>query len=297
VLILENLVTGYVSANFTESETDWDIGTSYSYGEEAREGHYIYKSLVSGANTNTGNQPSISPLHWKKNRPSNYFAALDNVNLTQTQNADKVEFTISGVNYDAISILGIDGYSISVEMIAAGISTAVFSDTKSLDNSLAVIDEMTYWFNDFDFTTTYFSRLPIYSDSTIKVTIDKLGSTAKVGTLCAGRTLYLGDAAWGASFDMESWGRKVVDEFGATELTHTNSVYSDTYTLNIPSTKIRELQRKVKQYDFKPLIFIGDETDDSLFENLVDIGYWETVKMVLSNPIMSTVNITKKGLI
>lgn len=297
MLILENLVTGYVSANFTESETAWLVGTAYSYGGEAREGHYIYKSLVSGANTNTGNQPSISPLHWKKNRPSNYFAALDNVNLTQTQNVDKVEFTILGSNYDAISILGIDGYSVSVVMTDLGTGTVVFNDTQTLDNQTGVVDEMSYWFNDFDFTTTYFSRLPIYSNSTIKVTINKLGSTAKVGTLSSGKTLYLGNTTWGVSFDMESWGRKVVDEFGATELTHTNSVYGDTYTLNIPSTKIRELQRKVKQYDFKPLVFIGDETDNSLFENLVDIGYWETVKMVLSGPVNSTVNITKKGLI
>lgn len=298
MLILKNLVTGYVSANFTESEPAWVITTSYSYGDEVRDGHYIYISRISGANSNTGNQPSLSPLHWKKARPSNYWAALDGVSLTQTQNADKVEFTISSVNYDAISLVNVDGYSIDIVVTDVATNTVVFTDHKALDNQTGVIDEMSYWFNDFDFVNSYFNRIPIYSNATINVTINKLGSIAKVGTLVAGRTLYLGDAQWGVAFDMESWGRKVVDpDFGITDTTHINSVYNDSYTLNVPSTKVRELQRKMKELDFIPVIFVGDETDDSRFENLVDYGYWETVKMVLEGPVMSKVNITKKGLV
>lgn len=298
MLIVPNLIAGYITANFTETETAWVNTTPYSYGDEARDGHYIYKSLVPGSASNTGNQPSISPLHWIQDRPSNYWAMLDGVTLTQTSVSDNIIVEVASVNYDAIAMLNMYAKSVSIEMTDLNTGTVVFTDTEDLTNTSSIVDFLSYCFEPFEYKTTYYKRIPPYGNAKIKVTVENTGGTAKCGTIVAGRSIYLGEAEWGVGFEMESWSRKTVDpDFGITSLEHTNSVFNDTYTINVPSDKLQQLKRVMKNYDFTPVLFVGDESDDSRFENLADWGYWETIRMVLEGPVRSKIDITKKGLI
>lgn len=292
--ICENLVTSYVSANFSETETAYNASTVYAYGAEARDGHFIYKSRV---DSNVGHQPSTSELYWKKVRPSNYYGMLDGVTLTQTENDDTIDITITTSGYDVISLLNLDAYSVRAIVTDLNTSTVVYDKTKDLTDLSRINDFYSYCFEPVSYIDSYFLRIPLYYNATTRLIIDKTGDTAKCGNLVAGRSINIGNAQWGASFDLESWGTSTVDEFGYTDLEHTNSVYDDSYTIKVESARLIWLKRQMKKYDFIPLVFIGDEKDDSKYENLIDYGYWETIKLVLDGPVYSTINLTKKGLV
>ena len=292
--ICENLVTDFLVSNITENEPLYNASTSYKYGDEAREGHYIYKSRI---DSNVGNQPSISPLQWKQVRPSNYYAMLDGVSLTQTINNGQIDVTFNSVGYDMVSIVNVQGLSVKIVVTDLNTSTVVMDKTKKLVDNSRIFDFYSYCFEPISYLENFFIRLPLYYNTSVRAIIEPLDGYAKCGSLVSGRSLYIGKAKWGASFDLESWGTSTEDEFGYKELEHTNSVYNDSYTINIESPRLRLIQRKLQQLDFVPLIFIGDEQDDSKYENLVDYGYWETVRLVLENPVNSTIEITKKGLV
>ena len=292
--ICKNLVTDFTSANFIENEPLYNASTSYKYGDEAREGHYIYKSRI---DSNVGNQPSTSPLSWKKVGPSNYYAMLDGVSLTQTVNAGTIDVTFNSSGYDIVSLVNVQGVSVRVVVTDLNTSTVVMDKTKELVDNSRIFDFYSYCFEPISYLEDFFIRLPLYNNTSIRVIINGLDGYAKCGTLVSGRSLFIGAAKWGISFDLESWGTSTVDEFGYKELEHSNSVYNDSYSINIESSRLRLMQRKLRQLDFVPILFVGDENDDSKFENLVDYGYWETVRLVLENPVNSTIEITKKGLV
>ena len=295
--ICKNLVTDFTASNFTENEPLYVPTEHYSYGDEAREGHYIYKSRIAGADSNKGNLPSISPLSWKKVRPSNYYAMLDGISLTQTINAGSIDVTFVSSGFDIVSLVNVQGLSVRVVVTDLNTNTVVMDKTKELVDNSRIFDFYSYCFEPISYLEDFFTRIPIYYNTSIRVIINGIHGYAKCGTLVSGRSIFIGSAKWGVGFDLESWGTSTVDEFGYNDLEHTNSVYNDSYTINIESSKLRLLQRKLRQLDFVPILFVGDENDDSKFENLVDYGYWETIRLILENPVNSTIEITKKGLV
>ncbi len=297
MLVFKNQVAGYLSANFTEDEPAWVISTPYSYGDEVREGHDIYKSRLSGTNTNTGNQPSLSPLEWKRVRPTNYFAQLDGYKLTQTVVANQIVIEIALNYFDAITLLELDAYSVRIEITDLNTNIKEYDQTFSLEDRSVVTDLFSYFYAPYSFRDSFYLRIPLYGNGKAKITIDKTGSFAKCGLLSAGQTRYIGSLQWSPSFSLASYGRSVTDEFGYDDFVHYNSTYNDSYILNIQSGSLRPLQRLMKQYDFQPLIFIGHEKDNSKFENLVEYGRWQNVDIALDGPVISKISIKKKGII
>jgi len=294
--LCRNLITDYLTANFTEDEPVWTGDpTVYNNGDEAREDHIIYKYAgISG--TNTATTPSLNPEDWLEYKTSNYYAMLGERTIDQTITSGDLIIEITSQNYDTLSLLNVVGSQIDIEM-KDSMSNIVFTDSYDLNNNIEIVDAYSYYFNPFEFFTGYYTQIPIYPNSTIKITITAASGTAAIGRLVCGQGYGLGINLYGATFSLESFSRTDFDEFGSATLIHREAVYNSQYVVVIPSVNVPRLQRKRKELDAIPILFIGDESEESDYENLLSYGLWQGADMLLRNPVNSELNLTIKELL
>jgi len=301
--ILQNKITDYSYANFTENETLWDSNATYNYEDEARDGHYIY-AYAGNDGTNTTDAPSLDFLKlaqnrkWIKIRPSNYYAMLDNETKTQTEVNDKINIEIQVKNYDAISLLDLDATSVKISLTDNATSTEVYTKTIDMLDTSSIVDFYSYSFNEIGKKPSlYIDDIPLYSNATIKIVIDSNGSIAKCGRLVCGRTYYIGTTGYGANLNQESYSKKETDIFGNTSLAHSNSVNLDSYEVSVPTNSVPNIRRKFKELDAVAILFIMDESENSILDNLLTFGYYQSFSILIPDSQISTASLQIKGIL
>ena len=300
--IVENQITSYISANFSESETAWLLASVFNYGDTIRDGHYLYQ-YAGQDGTNSILTPSVDSIGlnpvWVEYAPSNYYAMLDGKTSNQTSNLNTIVITVACSNYDTISLLNIEGVSVDLSLYDNTSASVVYTNSIDLTDTTEIVDFYTYCFNPFTFLPSiYVDTMPLYNDAELTITLTATtGSDAKIGRLVFGRSFYVGDTSYGASLGLESYSSKVTDEFGNVSLVHRGSVNLDTYQVYIPTNKVPMLIRKGQELDAIPILFIMDESSTSNLQNLLNYGYWQTFNMIIPNPVKSTMSITVKGIL
>jgi hypothetical protein len=288
-------ITALVSSNVLENETEWLVSDTYNRGDERRDGHYIYAYLgVDG--TNSALKPSLSPIEWLVQRPTNYWAMIDGSTSTQTTRADNITVEIATNNFDTISLLDIEAKTVILTLTVS--ATVVYTKTYDLQDESEVIDFYSYCFSDFIYKSSLYNQdLPLYLNGTLKVEIINTGATAKCGSIISGRSFYVGKTLYGASLGLESYSTKQVDEFGTETLVKRGAVNLDSYDIRVPTNKVPTLKRKAIEYDAVPLLFVFDESTSSTTENLLVHGYYQNMSVMLSNPSESVISLTVKGIL
>ncbi len=299
--IVKNQTTEYLTSNFSEDETEWTSSDTYNYTDERRDGHYIYKYAGTDG-TNTEESPSVNSLKvspkWVKIAPSNYYAMLDGETNTQTQNADTIEITISDTFYDTISLLEIEATSVTIDLRDSETDELLYTKDYDLIDTSFITDFVSYCFEESHIKTSiYANDIPIYKNAIMRVLIDATGSIAKCGRLVFGRSFYVGEAGYGANLSIESYSRKTVDEFGNTSLTHRESVNIDSYEVFVPTAKIPILRQKAKEFDAMAVLFVMDEKNETILENLLNFGYWQDFSILIPNAKTSTISLSIKGIL
>jgi hypothetical protein len=295
VRFVKSEITALVSSNVLENETAWLVTDTYNRGDERRDDHYIYAYLgVDG--TNSALKPSLSPIQWLVQRPTNYWAMVDGSTSTQTTRADNITVEIATNNFDTISLLDIEAETVILTLTVS--ATVVYTKTYDLRDESEVVDFYSYCFSDFIYSHSLYNQdLPIYLNGTLKVEIINTGSTAKCGSIISGRSFYVGQTLYGASLGLESYSAKQVDEFGTVTLVKRGAVSLDSYDIRVPTSKVPMLKRKAVEYDAVPLLFIFDESTTSNTENLLVHGYYQNMSVLLSNPSKSVISLTVKGIL
>lgn len=301
--ILQNKISDYLSSNFAENETAWDSAATYNYADEVRDGHFIYKYAGTDG-TNTTDAPSVDyaklPTQrvWIKTRPTNYYAMLDGETQTQTNNADTIVIEISTVNYDAISLLGVVAQSVTLELRDDTTAEVYYTKTIDMFDYTGIVDFYSYCFDDIIFKPSlYADDIPLYSNGILKITIDNTGSTASCGRLVCGRTYYIGETGYGVNLGQESYSKKETDVFGNTTLVHSNSLNLDSYEVNVPTSSVPNIRRKFKELDAVAILFIMDENENSILENLLNFGYYQSFSILIPNAKISTASLQIKGIL
>lgn len=299
--IIENKVTDFLSANFTEDEPTWSATAKYKYAQEIRDGHYIYK--YAGANdTNTTDSPSIDSLKqapkWVNIRPTNYYAMLDEKTMTQTSVQNAIIVELDNVAYDTLSLMELDASSVKVELIdKENSSNILYIAQKSLRDESEVVDFYTYCYSPIKKISTFYTGdIPIFRGTKVRVSILNQGANAKCGRVVFGDSFFIGNTDIDISLDFESYSKKETDVFGNTTLQHRPMSIIDNYSVTIPAENIPTLRRKFAKWDAKPLLFVGDEHQHSQLENLLNFGYFQNVSFEYDGTDLSTLNITIKGL-
>ena len=300
--IVENQVLDYETSNFSEDEPEWLVGTLYNYGNEARDGHYIYKYAGIVLESNTTDSPSVDSLKvapkWINIRPTNYYAMLDGKTSTQTVNADTITVVVVGGNYDALSLLELDAKSVDISLYDVTTNAVVYTESFDLINNSDVFDFYSYAFNPFEFLPSiYTDKIYLYTDTKLTITINNIGGIAKCGRLVYGRSYYVGETGYGANLTVESYSHKETDEFGNVSLIHRGGVNIDSYEVQTPTSKIPTLRRKGTELDAIPILFVMDESATSNTENLLNFGYWDRFSIILPDPIKSTISLDIKGIL
>lgn len=297
--ICQNLITDYHSANFTEDETAWQpLPVVYNNGDEAREGNYIYKYAgISGTNSTIA--PSPTSTSWLKTRASNYYAMLGDRTNQQTTTSGNLIIEIDVFNYDTLSLLNLTGTRIDIEVTDLNSMTVVYTDSKDLLNRSFYIDAYSHYFGEYNYFDRYYNdMIPLLGNARIRIEVVALSGSAGIGRLICGQSYYLGDTLFGLSKSLQSYSRVLLDEFGTPTLTESqNAVFNTNAIIKIASARIIDIEQKRKQLDFVPILFIGDESTDSPFENLLSYGLWEDATPTLQKPKVSELSMTIKELL
>lgn len=293
---VKNEITGFISSNVLEDETAWLVGSVFNRGNEIRDGHYIYAYLgVNGTNSTT--IPSLSPLLWLVQRPTNYWAAIDGVTNSQTKRTDNITWEVAVNNYDTVSLLEVEAKTIIMTLTVA--SVIVYTKTYLLQDESGVIDFYSYCYSDFVFkNSSYTQDLPLYLNGILKIEIiNATGTTAKCGRLIAGRSFYVGKTTYDASLGIEAYTTTQIDQFGTEVRIHKGAVNLDSYEVKIPTSKIPILKRKFADLSATPLLFVFDESVTSNTEHLLTFGYYQNMNMMVPNATSSVISITVKGIL
>jgi hypothetical protein len=302
--IVQNQISDYTSINVSTTETAWSSAASYSYGDEVRQGNYIYKYAGDDA-TNTDENPEIvwerdKNIYsvWVRIKATNYYSALDDKTLTQTINNDNIIIEIDNNRYDTVALLNIAAQSAKVELILNSTQEVYQEFQADLSDRDQRVDAYSHYFTPISVKDRYFvDGIALIPNSTIRITVDNDGGVAAIGRLIVGRSTYVGETLYPAVLDQVTYSRFETDIFGNTNLEQGNTVKLQSYSVIVPTSKIPFLEQKRRELTAIPILFIGDESDDSLLDNMFAYGYFTSAPFNVTNPVKSVINVNIKGLI
>ena len=206
---------------------------------------------------------------------------------TQTENADLIEVEIGFNNCDRVALFNIDAYSVDFELTDNGTSEVV--QTKSIDLEIEGYDgEYKQWI---------ITSMHIYADATLKISINKSGSTAKCGQCGIGLSSFLGESQFGVAPGFLDYSIKDENEFGQTYLTQGAwskiqdiDVLIDLATLDAVFDDLVNVRGS--------LVYIDANNDTSTdFESLRMFGFIEDWSIKIDNPSISKLAMSIQGVI
>jgi len=287
MLLSKQAITDYTSTNILESYPDWVTLTQYTIGEIVRDGNFYWKAAVTILDTNTI-RPNEAQTKWAKVRPSNRYAMLDTSSTTYTDNQNNTSgnpaegIVVEFVNerYDIIAFGAVISDQIKIEFSADDFVT--IDDTVTIDNVSWVTEESEanwydYYYGPFavggemySFFTTLIPRA-----GKIRITIAPSGADAgycQCGYMICGNSIFAGSTLSGVDISTKDWSVREYDDFGTLHTVKRNiqqiislvSAHDRNYTM--------PLYKKVKLLRNEHILIVGDESDDSQFENIIMLG-------------------------
>jgi len=305
MIIIEQEIEEYTAINIVTTYPNWAIGDTYNFGDIRFYGHYYYRSVT---DNNTGNIPPDNEDEWLRWSISNRYAQIDLRATTTTEwNSttatvpadDALISTFDNDSYNTLAFGGVEGSDIKVELYDSE-GTLVNTLTKAVYNRPYSNNWYGYFFDEFQDTAnsaSFLFRVPPISGGHITVTVTALNGVAKVGYMIGGIEIYAGDSLFGVSLGLEDNSHIEIDDFGITTVVKRTANNFMDIDVIFPSGQIKQMERKASSVHGKIVLFVGDESTDSIFEHLATLGYVENYTTVLSNPIMTTASYSVKEVI
>lgn len=190
----------------SDGHSEWNSGTTY-YAEDmvmvtTSEPHKIYECLQ----TNANKPPADNPTYWQDQGGTNRWKMFDGYLNTQSSRSDNIEVDVAADNCDQLYLFGLDATSIDISLYDNDESEVVQTGTTNLAaDQISVI-----------------IPIYIYADSTLTVTINKSGSTAKCGVCGVGLSTVIGITQWGLRPQIVDYSIKDTNESGYTYLSQGN---------------------------------------------------------------------------
>lgn len=295
-------------SNVSVTETVYSAGATYSIGQI----RYIddlysdppllptrWESLI---NSNTGHTPYSSPTQWLNAGAINRAAMFDKVVGTQTANDGSIEVGIVcpiGTPVDALALLNLDAYSVTVRFYTIDRSTSdvpltmVYEETRSLVLP-DVLDWREYFFKPISTRAdVVFMNIPAYSGGFLSVTLNKTGSTAKCGALIKGVQIGIGKDEWGARASINDYSTKTADAFGNYAITKRAFSKRLSTTVVLPNSVVDSVAQTLNEYRSTPAVWVGDGD----FEPMIVDGFYRGFDLLLQSPAGSVCSLEIEGLI
>lgn len=282
-------ITSFLSTNLTDTYTDYNPSTTYTFesgtptnASVARYGSYYYRSLVNG---NVGNTPTeTEKIKWLKWEVSNKYAMLDLSAQSKSRYAGDMYVEFLQGQMKTIGIGNFEAEYLTIE-IKDNLGTVLWTyDTYSTLNE-NVTDYYSYIYEDYGYEVdrAFKIDLPLVGYK-VKITFHKSAdsTTTACGFLVGGVAVNMGKTLCDVNFQFTSYAVKTFDEFGS--LTITKRAVQDLVDFEtiVKNNQMMTLKREIKKVYNDIVMFIVDENDNSIYENLITLGTIQDAGIVIS---------------
>lgn len=274
-------ITSYISAQISPEYANWSNVTTYAVGNKVIHGNYVWICSFAGS---LNFEPKENSPHWTKWGVSNYWSLIDTRSQTLTVvNSDfVVEFDKLGI--ETLVIGYFKGVSILVEVLDS-LDNVVFTET-FLNNRREGLPSYLNWiharFIDYSSRSKVF-YLPLFGDK-VRVTYSKGSySNVQVGFMVGGRSTQMGRTLEGVKLGRTSYTIKNTDEFGITTITSRAKRKYHDFETSVSSDIAMQTLRIIENYEDTVMAFIIDNNPNSVYENIVTLGVYESVEPLATN--------------
>lgn len=279
---VKQTIESYTSPNVTPEHANWSSAITYAVGANVLYGNYIWKNSFT---SNLNNKPSEESPYWVKFDVSNYYSLID----TQSKTTTDI------VGDDLIATFDL-GY---IDTLAIGYYTAQTLKIENLDSSGNVLltQEITQSVSEdvFDYYDYIYAPYSTSTDKAKYFTIIRAGTQIRVsflrgifpgascGFLVGGTAIDMGRTVEGVKLGWNSFSLRNTDEFGIMSITKRADQDLIDFETSVNTINLMSLRRKAKQYKDEIVAFIVDDTESSLFENIVTLGVMQEMQPVATN--------------
>lgn len=282
--------THFVSSTATEVHAAYNPATTYAKDAFVDYGTHIYQSLV---NSNTGNQPDISPTQWVLIGPDNTHAMFDDQTSTATTSSSPLTVVLDTGLCNSLGLLGLVGSQVVVTVKDDTGGNVVYSKTISLDGTF-IYDWYQYFFEPYvQIGEVVLTDLPPYLTAELTVSLTGTG-TIQIGTLTWGTQYDLGDVEYGAGLGIIDYSKKETDEFGVTTFVRRDFSKRLTARLMLPNNQLNRVQRVLADLRAQPAIWVT--TDVSDLAPLTVYGFFRDFNIEVAYPTESFCSLEIEGL-
>ena len=284
-----------------DGATDYSSATTYAEGDKviypATTGTDLYESLQ---DSNTNHDPSTETSWWLPLGKVNRWRMFDDfVSGSVSTAADEIEVTVSQPSVAVVALFGIVADQVVVSHLDSG-GTAHYEKTYQLYNSA---DLPATWY-DFYFapfverSTTLIAKLnyPTLYGESVKVEMQKTGSTVTCGKVIIGYATDIGITQWApkiqamdfSKYQTDSFGRTTVTQGAVTKLIQAQLWVSD-LLIDAVVSKLEEIRGIVCVFDLN--------TSHSDIDSLRLNGYYRDAYVVMPGKNQSLLSIEIMGVI
>lgn len=287
-------IADLVSSTAVETYAAWSAGTTYAKDDYADYENHIYQSLV---NSNTGNQPDISPTQWVLIGPDNTHAMFDEQVSTQTVSTTPLEVVVDIGYCNSAAFLNLVGDTLEVEITDGASGPTVYTQTIDLESTI-IYDWYMYFFEPFTYLDqVILTDLPPYNNGRLTMTLSgPSGSDVKIGELIYGTYYILGSTEHGATAGIIDYSRKETDEFGNTTFVRRAFSKRMTARFMMDNYALTKAQKILSDIRATPAIFIAAE-DEVTYAPLTVYGFYRDFSIDVAYPTKSYCSIEIEGLI
>jgi len=296
VIIVKQALKKYTSINIKATYQDWDVSTTYMFGDIVFSEQYYYRSVV---DNNTGEIPVKDSPRWLLWSISNRYAQIDLhagtetvwsplTALAPTDNALITVFPSNSNNVVALGKVSAKDVTIVVKDASGVIQQTQTNGSYPRPNANTWYN---YYFDAFQIVgnseSFYFNIVPIQGGSIeVRATADDSGE-AKVGFMVVGNSLHVGDSLFNISTAIEDNSIWDTDGFGISTVSEREASESLDIDVQYPSTNTNKVKIMVRDIVGKIVLFIGDEQANSRYDHLMILGKVDSFTPVISNPVVT----------
>ena len=274
-------ITSYTSTQISPEYPTWSELTSYIVGNKVIYGNYIWICSFAGS---LNFEPKENSPHWTKWGTSNYWSLIDlrSQTLTVVNSDFVVEFDKVGI--ETLVIGYFRGISILVEVLDS-LNNVVFTETFSNPRREGLPSYLNWIhakFIDYSSRSKVF-YLPLFG-SKVRVTYTKGSySNVQIGFMVGGRSTQMGRTVEGVKLGRTSYTIKNTDDFGITTITSRAKRKYHDFETSVNSDIAMNTLRIIENYEDTVMAFIIDNNPNSVYENIVTLGVYESVEPLATN--------------
>jgi len=294
---LSQEILDFTSNNITDDFSVWDSTKTYILETDdtnltddsvVRYGHYYYRSLV---NDNLNFNPvDYENIKWVKWGVSNRYAMIDLASGTKSVLNDNIVIEFERNLIDTLTLGYFKASKIVVEHLENGTVLSDYTQTFTYSANDTVLDYWDYFYDVYSVSVDRALKVDIpYIGDTIKITLytETTTNEAYIGYLVGGHSVDMGDTLYGVNFSFNSFAIKETDDFGTLNIIKRNVQDLVDFETIIDTGTLPELKREVKKIYNDIVVFIVDDSDNDVLENLLTLGVIENASIVLNDPVKS----------